>query len=39
VQATRFLIPLALPLLLGATAVMAVEPAARPDGARLYAQR
>jgi len=35
----RFLFPLAMPLLVGATAVMAVEPAAKPDGARLYAQR
>jgi len=39
VHATRFLIPLAMPLFLGATAAMAVEPATKPDGARLYAQR
>jgi cytochrome c oxidase cbb3-type subunit III len=39
VHATRFLIPLAMPLLLGATAAMAVEQSAKPDGARLYAQR
>ena len=38
-RAIRLLFPLALPLLLGAAAVMAAESPARPDGARLYAQR